>query len=83
MNLYVVKDEVIIRTDTGKKLETMHEIAEHLNWLNKHNSYTAMKDDNGNEYVHFSDYAHYYDLNELCEICNDLWMELDRMMEGT
>ena len=75
MNLYVVKDEAIIRTDTGNKLETMNEIAKHLNWICSHNSYTAMKDKDGNEYVYFSDYAHYYNLEELCELCNGLWKE--------
>ena len=73
--LYEVQNDTIVRTDTGKKLCTMQDIAEHLNWICKHNSYTAMKDKNGEEYVHFSNYAHYYDLNELCELCNCLWKE--------
>ena len=72
---YVVNGNVIVRTDTSKELRTMHKIAEHLNWICSHNSYTAMKDKFGYDYVYFSDYAHYYDLEELCELCNALWME--------
>ena len=51
----------------------MHEIAEHLNWLGKYNRYTARKDKDGVEYVHYTDYAKYYCLEELCELCNALW----------
>lgn len=71
--MYKVEDGVIVRTDTGKELRTMHNIAEHMNWLDKSNNYIARKDKNGIEYVAFvGTFAKYYDLDELCELCNCL-----------
>lgn len=73
MSLYEVKKGIIVRTDTGKELKTMKDIAEHMNWLGKHNSYVARKDDDGVEYIDFvGTYADYYDLDELCELINCL-----------
>ena len=73
MNLYEVKNRIIVRTDTGKELKTMKDIAEHMNWLCKHNSYVARKDDDGVEYIDFvGTYADYYHLEELCELINCL-----------
>lgn len=72
--LYVIKGGIIVRTDTGEEFETMHQIAEHMNWLRGRTSFTARKDNDGNEYVDFVGfYADYYDLAELCELCNCLW----------
>lgn len=75
MDKYVVKDNVIVRTDTGKELHTMKDVAEHLNYLDGRNSYLARMDKDGVEYVDFvGSYADYYDLDELCELCNALFM---------
>ena len=68
---YVIEDGVIVRNDTNKHFRTMKEISDELNRLNKHTSYSPLKDKNGNEYVSLVGFsADYYDVAELCELLN-------------
>ena len=71
---YILKDGMIINTETGKKLRNMVAIGEHINWLDESNKYLGKRDKDGVEYVdEVNTYADYYDLEELCELCNCLW----------
>ena len=80
---YKIIEGTITEVTTGKKLCTMHEIAQHMNGLRKTSRYVARKDNGGREYIDFVGFtAKYYGLREICELLNGCVMnDLDKIFE--
>ena len=83
MDKYIIKDGIIVRTDTGKRFLTMISIVEQINYYGRTNRYTVMKDRQGNEYIEWIGFnAKYYDLEEICELMNAIYNgDLDKKYE--
>ena len=74
MSEYEIIDGIIVKTSTQKKLRNMSAIAEHMNYLDESNNYLGKTDKDGVEYVdEVNTYAEYYNLEELCKLCNCLF----------